>query len=325
MEYATRVRAIRLYAFDGPAWCSLWEQLLLAIGGAPILPRLASVAFCNVWTRQALCPEALALVSPSVRKLYFNVRSPREPLSATDEKTGTLLSRIFEAAPEIEQLRLEALPFPGWLKAPSFRARCSRLRHLEVDPPIHPLDFAVLTELPMLRYLSLSLSRVHAEPSSPTTPPLLTLRSVMTLVIKGPLMGLNWALCAMHLPSMHSLVLEGQGCYGDPVANLAERATECFHAIHRHTSITSLSISVTYTPLESRGFYTCALPAVEDIFEASLLDIIYPLLSLSALRDVSLSFLNDFILISTLSDLGTIAQSWPALEAFHLSISLQHD
>ncbi|KAI1787395.1 hypothetical protein LXA43DRAFT_712467 [Ganoderma leucocontextum] len=45
VEYASRIRAIILFAFDGPAWCRIWEELLSVTDRAPILPKLLSVAF----------------------------------------------------------------------------------------------------------------------------------------------------------------------------------------------------------------------------------------------------------------------------------------
>ena len=251
--------------------------------------------------------------------LNFNIK-PEGPWTRTDERTGPLFSRIFEAAPEIDQLRLRVLPFQRG--TPLFQARRPRLRHLEVDPPLNLVDISALTELPTLQYLSISL--VNLKPGSSTTAPLLTLKSVTTLIVNSRWTALNQALAVMHLPSMRSLVLEGLG-YNESAFNLAKGTIECFRTIPHHTSTTSLSISTKYKPSPDCTGSGNSIWAVEDVFEAPLLDLIHPLLSLSTLCDVSLSFPRFFILVCASSDLRTIAESWPILEAFHLSVSLRRD
>ena len=72
MEYASSIRSITLSASDAPALCDVWDKLLSCIECAPILPNVLSIAFCRISWR-TLTPEPLTLISPSVRKLNFNL------------------------------------------------------------------------------------------------------------------------------------------------------------------------------------------------------------------------------------------------------------
>ena len=134
-------------------------------------------------------------------------------------------------------------------------------------------------------------------------------------------MNVRTVLDILRLPSVGSLSVKGWH-YGDPAVLLAKNATECFRAISRHISVTHLYISTTYGRIPRDYVYGITpLPEVQDAFETPLLDIMHPLLSLSALRDVSLDFPEHFVMACTSSDLHTISKSWPALEALHLLVS----
>ncbi|PIL25752.1 hypothetical protein GSI_11502 [Ganoderma sinense ZZ0214-1] len=280
---------------------------------APILPKLSSVAFCHLM-RQDLCPGAFALISPSVRKLNFSIKSVHA-WPPFDEKLRFVFSRTFDAAPQIEGIRLELLPTR--LGAPLLQAHCSRVRHIEVFPQLDFEDLAALAELPALQHLSVSLD---LKPSTPEVASVLVFKSVTTLAIKGIWTELSRALTAiMRLLVLHSLVVEGWH-HGDPAAELARDATECFRTISGHISVTSLSISTDYGRLPENLNTGCVMYGIADV-EMPLLDFMHPLLSLSALRDVSLSFPVYFNLACTSSDLRAIAESWPALEALHLLVA----
>ncbi|TBU60004.1 hypothetical protein BD310DRAFT_923663 [Dichomitus squalens] len=67
VEYASRVRAITLFAFDGPKQCGLWSELRLAMDGTAILQMLQSLSF----SQRDLTPGVFALISTSVGKLDF--------------------------------------------------------------------------------------------------------------------------------------------------------------------------------------------------------------------------------------------------------------
>ncbi|KAM5530656.1 hypothetical protein V8D89_015677 [Ganoderma adspersum] len=311
--YASRVRAITLFAFDGPAWCGIWEELRSRTGNVPILPNLLSVAFCRKsWA--ALTPGALALISPSVCNLNFNLGNENE-WPVLDEKLRFLFSQCFNTAPKIDQLRLE-LP-PSRFGAPLLQIHCSRIRRLEVYPQIDLESLRILTGLPALQHLSISLVRRDL-PDGNTS---FKLTSVATFVVEGTWLNLSTLLNSVRLPSMHALSVTGWA-YGEPAAELAQGATQCFKTISaRQTSITSLSVSASSGRMPPRrGCVMRRIPLVKDTFEAPFLDIVGPLLSLSALRHLSLWLPGYFDLECTAADLRAVAESFPAIETLHLRI-----
>ena len=313
MEYALRVRSITLFSFDGPSWCGIWEDLRSHTGGAPVLPKLLSVAFCHISTR-ALTPGALALISPSVRRLNFNLESACTwpPL---EDKLRCLFSQTFSASPEIEKLRLEL--HPSILGLPLIQTHCSYVRHLEVFPQLSFEELQIITSLPELQSLSISLStQGHTGGASP-----LQLQSITTLFVQGTWPDLNALLENVLLPSLHTLSVTGWD-YGEPAAELANAATQCFHTIStRHPSLSSLTVSVTpgRTP-SSRSCVAYGFPTVKDTFKGALLDLVHPLLSLSSLRTLSLGFPSYFDITCTSADWRAVAESLRALEAFHLRV-----
>ncbi len=314
MEYASRVRSITLFSFDGPAWCGIWEQLWSHTEGAPILPKLLSVAFCHISTG-ALTQGALALISPSVRRLNFNLGSACSwpPL---DAKSRCLFSRCLNSAPEIEKLRL-GVP-PSILGPPLLQMHCSYVRHLEIFPQLDLEELQLLTALPALQSLSISLSSMlgHARVT-----PSLPLESVTTLMVEGAWADLDVMLGATLLPLIHTLSVTGWD-YGEPAVSLAKGATQCLHTISaKHVSISSLSVSAApgRVPL-SRGSSHFGAKLVTDKFGGRLLDLVRPLLSLSALCSLSLGFPSYFDIACTSADWRTVAESLRALEVFHLRI-----
>ena len=307
-----------MFAFDGPAWGRIWGELRSRTDGAPILPSLLSVAFCRIST-QALNSDAFALISSSVRKLNFNI----DPYGGhiLDEKLRCLFSRSFRCSPEIDNLRLE-LP-PSRVGPSLLRTHCSRIHRLEVFPQIDLDELRLLTELPALQHVSISLPRQTIHDTSPP----FTLPSVSTLVVGGPWTNLSTLLDTVRLPSLHTLSLTGWA-YGDPAASLAQGATQCFRALSESAtgkllSLTSLSISASDGRLPpQRGCVVYSVPRVTDTVEVSFMDLVHPLLSsrsLAGLRRLSLALPSYFDLTCTAADLRAVAESFAALEAFHLS------
>ena len=317
VEYASRVRTITLFAFDGPAWCGMWEELQSRTGNAPILPKLLSIAFCKIsWSVPT--PGAFALIqSPSVRNLNFNL-GDGDSWPARDEKLRCLFSQSFHSAPEIDQLRLQ-LP-PSRLGSPLFQTNCSCIRRLEVDSQLDLEGLLILTELPVLQHLSISLVREDMIPDAHTS---FTFTSVTTFIVAGTWTNLSTLLGTVRLPSMHTLSVTGW-TYGEPAAELAQGAIQCFKTMSaRQTSITSLFVSESYGRFPpAQGCTAIGYPIlpVKDTFEAPFLDVVRPLLSLSALRHLSLKLPSYCDLTCTASDLRAVAESFPALETFHLPI-----
>ena len=227
-----------------------------------------------------------------------------------------MFSQSFTSAPAIDHLRLE-LPLSR-LGSPLLQTHCSRLRYLEVVPLLDLDGLRVLTELPALQHLSISLS----SQDFPATNASLTLKSVTTLVVGGIWTNLAVFFTIVRLPSMHTLSMAGWE-YGDPAAELASVATHVFHTLAtRYPSITSLSISATpgYVPPPVGCVYEGVKLVPDTVADACLLDLVRPLLALAALRHLSLTFPSYFDIMCTEADLRAIAEAFTSLEAFHLEI-----
>ena len=279
---------------------------------APILPKLLSVAFCHFAPR-ALNPGAFALISPSVRNLNLNIDN--DGWRELDKKLLSTFTRSFSAAPDIEKLRLEF--HPSGLGSSLLQTHCSRLLHLEVFPLLDFDDLRLLAELPALQHLSISLSKEDFPAASAS----LAFNCISTLAVEGPWANLNALFATTRLPSMHTLSLTGWE-YGEPAAELAKAATECFRTLAtQYPSLTSLAVSATDGRAPpSRGCVVYGIPIVDAAFAASLLDIVHPLLALSALRSLELGFPSYFDIVCTEADLRAVAEAFPALEAFHLRV-----
>ena len=199
MEYASRVRSVTLFSFDGPAWCGIWDELLSRTPRAPILPNVFSIAFCRIsWW--ALTPGALALILPSVCGLNFNL-GDEFAWPALDENLRCLFSQSFTSAPEIDHLRLG---FPlSHLGSPLLKIHCSSLRRLEVAPQVDFEYLRILADLPALQHLSVSLSRENF----PAGYSSFTFKSVTTLIVEGTWVNLCSLFDTIRLPSMHTLCL----------------------------------------------------------------------------------------------------------------------
>ncbi|TBU60054.1 hypothetical protein BD310DRAFT_848383 [Dichomitus squalens] len=286
-QYASYVRAIILFAFDGPRWSKLWEKLRSSIDGAPILPGLSSVSFCCFSSRE-ITQGIFALISHSA----------------------------FRAGPGITTLRL-ALP-PSTLGPSLLRNHCSYLRHLQVTPRVNVDDLRLLDDLHALEHLSISLS-------SDLRPLHLTLPSLVTLVIAGHWKDMCILLDTMRLPSMQMLSMTGwEGAQGEADVSATELVTgaiQCFSAISTwHPSITSLCVNSTHTPVEPRGCVVPYLPQVVAPFNGRLIDTIRPLLALRALRYIAIRLPSYFGVVATASDGALMADAWRNLEELHLDV-----
>ncbi len=187
-----------MFAFDGPAWYGIWEELRSRTGGAPILPKLLSVAFCCIsWLTPT--PGVVALISPSVCKLNFNL-GDEYARPELDAKLRILFSQAFNSAPEIDQLRLE-LP-PSHLGPHLLKSYCFRIRSLEVDPQLDFEGLQPLTELPALQHLSISLSMQNLG-YFPEASSSLTLKFVTTLEVGGTWIDLSTASCVGSIARPH--------------------------------------------------------------------------------------------------------------------------
>ncbi|TBU60045.1 hypothetical protein BD310DRAFT_923761 [Dichomitus squalens] len=128
VEYASRVRAVALFIFEGPKWSRLWDELQSAAGGITILPMLYTVTFCEVGSRRAVTPGIFALIPPSVGKL-------RLPLP------------------------------PSRLDSSMIRTYFPHIRYMDVQPECGVEDVRMLAGFPTLRCLSISVSFAVLSPN----------------------------------------------------------------------------------------------------------------------------------------------------------------
>ena len=278
----------------------------------PILPKLLSVSFRDVPTR-ALSPGALSLISPSVRKLNLDI--DLDGWTQWDEKFRCIFTQSFNAAPEIEQLRLAS--HPSILGLPLLQTHCSRLYQLEVFPPLDLDSLRLLTELPALQHLSISLSREDF----PGINPAIIFLSVTTLDVEGTWVNLGVMLETIRLPSIHTLFIRGWN-YSERAAELAKAATQCFCTLAaKQPFLTRLSVcAIDGRVPPSHGCVVGCVEHVPDAFEATLLDIMNPLLALSTLRHLDLGFPSYFDIACTAADLRAVAEAFPVLETFDLGV-----
>ena len=235
---------------------------------------LQSVSLCSI-TENALSPGAFALIHSSVRRVYFPFKSYVRPLGI-DERFTSVFSRTCLAAPHVAELHLAFPPYR--LGSALIQTHCSSVHHIQVDQPLDMKNISLLTQLPSLQYLSISLIPL------PSPGPTLTFSSLATLVLSGPWSDLSTLLETLRLPSMRTLSVTAHE-KGKTAAELATGTIQCFQTIASlHPSITSLTVS-TATPVRPWNFgYTMPyIAVVKDRFEGQLIDIFHPLLSLNAL------------------------------------------
>ncbi|TBU23293.1 hypothetical protein BD311DRAFT_768733 [Dichomitus squalens] len=128
VEYASRVRAVALFIFEGPKWSRLWDELQDATGGITILPMLYTVTFCEVRYRRTVTPGIFALIPPSAGKL-------RLPLP------------------------------PSRLDSSMIRTYFPHIRYMDVQPECGVEDVRMLAGFPTLRCLSISVSFAVPSPN----------------------------------------------------------------------------------------------------------------------------------------------------------------
>ncbi|PIL25775.1 hypothetical protein GSI_11525 [Ganoderma sinense ZZ0214-1] len=296
--YASRVRAIALFPFDGPKWCELWQELVSRLGPRPLLPNLQSVSL-NAISPHELTASAFLLVSPSVTTLHFAFKHDILGVHAA-------LPRVSDRAPAIDTLRLSVVPWEG------MNAHCPRLRHISVLPPLDGRRLEYLAQFSGLRSLSISLSDAFALTDQ------LALPSLNALHVKGKWPCLTGMLTATHAPNLSVLALEAWEA-GTPAQQVAKHATDCIRAISaKHSeSLTSLTVQASYGRAPSPSSVR-SVHMVPDAFEGSILDIARPLLALHGLRTLALVLPDCLDLDCPSGDLRAMAEAWRGLEELHV-------
>ncbi|KAM5540945.1 hypothetical protein V8D89_005256 [Ganoderma adspersum] len=298
-EYASHVRAITLFALDGPKWCELWQELVPRLSGRPLLPHLQSMSLKAI-SPLVLTDGAFFLMTRSVTTLNFAFKHDGHRVHST-------LHRAFDHAPTIENLRLSVGPWD------SMHDHCHSIRRVSIVPQVDPRQLQYIVKFADLRSLSVSLSDTFVLTDE------LPLPSLETLDVKGDWPCLADLFTFTRAPNLRTLILEAWEP-GTTAQQVAQYATECIHAIStNHTSLTSLTVHASYgcTPLVG-GCVARSIPIVEDTFEGSLLDIARPLLALHDLRTLTLSLPDYLDLDCSSEDLRAMSEAWRDLEALHV-------
>ncbi|TBU40529.1 hypothetical protein BD309DRAFT_967292 [Dichomitus squalens] len=303
-EYVSYVRAITLFAFDGPKWCELWTEMLPLLDGAPLLPSLESVSFCNI-SKRALTPSAFLLIAPSVSKLDFTFNVYPD----TQSLIYSAFVLAFDHAPTIEKLRLLEQPWKD------MHTRCPRVRHLEVIYQVNPTGLNYIAEFPALQNLSVSLHNIFSIGDDVSFPQLRVLKA------GGIWAELDFFLRSIRCPELRELSLEAWQS-GASAHQMAEDASQCLQAVASyHPSLKGLSVRTTFGPPPPAG--TCVarmIPTVQDTFQGSILGVIRPLLTLRRLRKLSLSLPDYFDVECADTDVLLMSESWRNIEELHIDI-----
>ncbi|PIL25795.1 hypothetical protein GSI_11545 [Ganoderma sinense ZZ0214-1] len=320
VEHVSRVRAITtLFAFDGPAWCTIWEELLAVTDHAPVLPKLQSVAFCY-FSSTALNTAAFSLLSPSVRKLNLNIDN--EDWSESDVKICGIFTHSFGAAPEIEKLQLEC--HPSGLGLSLLQTYCSHLHRLEVSLPLDLEAMQLLVQLPALQYLSISLTQWDFSETSLSfafkgnweTPGLpVIFAELCSLAISCSELRLGVVdplLTHVEFPRLQSFSLSEKHIEFNNVSEKFPSHLRTGILLAKCPSLTAFAWTSTHIWDPHTGYRGGHRASI-----APLAQLVSPLLSHRTLRRFSVQ-LNGPLVPYTPADFCAFAAAWPDLETFHL-------
>ncbi|TBU60076.1 hypothetical protein BD310DRAFT_359418 [Dichomitus squalens] len=286
----------------GPfARSAIWQDLASLMDGAPALPRLTSVFLIGRFARthssapSSLNLGCLALIHSSVRE----VRLQLSPWAQDQDALQRLMSRIFTSAPDLESLR--SVYSPESLGHPGFLTHFPHVHHVTIDVELHSGDLRNLARLPALRHLSIFLPSLCSDR--------VVFPSVTHLCVRGLWESISDSLESAHIPQLRSLSISTG-------TEDAQSLTDTSRLLH--------VIVTAYATLERLSIYIDAcdhivyledvnLPPLEPRPAGRLADVIQPLLSLRALRNVSLCF-EGYDLEYTSDDVQAFSEAWPRLE-----------
>ncbi|TBU36482.1 hypothetical protein BD309DRAFT_975657 [Dichomitus squalens] len=306
-QYAAYVRKISLYPFRPFARSAIWQDLATLMDGAPALPRLTSVFLIGRFARthssapSSLNLGCLALIHSSVRE----VRLQLSPWAQDQDALQRLMSRIFTSAPDLESLR--SVYSPESLGHPGLLTHFPHVHHVTIDVELHSGDLRNLARLPALRHLSIFLSSLSSER--------LAFPSVTHLCVRGLWESISDSLESAHIPQLRSLSISTED---------AQSLTDTSRLLH--------IIATAYATLERLSIDIHAydhivlledvnLPPPEPRPAGRLADVTRPLLSLRALRNLSLRF-EGYDLGYTSDDVQAFAEAWTRLEEIRLDFGV---
>ncbi|KAH9914064.1 uncharacterized protein BXZ73DRAFT_106709 [Epithele typhae] len=302
-EYANQVRKINL---DTVVWNfgpSLWSDLLPSMDGEPILPRLLSV---RVTIKNMVGPSSrsgignLPLLSPTVKDMTL-VATNRHPVSASSFSAA--IKALFTSCPNVEQLSL-----PYWVDL-QLTQHLPNLRRLNMDRHLwSAAHLSSLTSALVLDHLTFMICTESAR-----TP--FTQASLADLGIGGEWENIHDFIDDTNLPAVRSLstsspLHRSSDALRDFPALLTLIPSRLPHLTKLH-----LHAAPNMVP-EQRAFGRP--PPVLPFHPNALHELLKPLFSLRDLVDFKLN-LEDLVLRYSSNDLRSIAATWPALHALHIT------
>ncbi|KAI0702803.1 hypothetical protein C8T65DRAFT_831089 [Cerioporus squamosus] len=309
-EYALRVRSITLSPFKTTRELSIWNELVPALRGAPVLPALCTIdlVFQRRQPREGRAPllplvnnprrGVLWLITPTVHHLYLSIpHRVSDSVAILTERE--ILREACKAAPDLEELRL----FLPWSMEFDFLRSHERLRAIEIDRLPNTDALEPLSTLPNLEFLSLSIEVASSIP--------LTFNRLRELELRGLWPELALFLDQTDLPQLDSLSTNVTLDQYEP-AQLIPQCAAYFRTLSsKHAHLTTLRVSCRPITPFHHG------PRKPTPTGGPLSAVVEPLLSLHELRDVSLVF-EGFLFPYSSSDILSFAESWPSLESFRL-------
>ena len=314
-DYATRVRSITL---DPCAPREVWFHLVALLGGDPVLPALRKAIFSQVSniTRDGLASvyhvfnnpshNSLWLISPSVRELSVSI-SDRRPYQTVVSVVRFIVRMACHMTSHLAKLHVLT---PWDINLDCLRGHGS-LREVEIGTVAETSALEVLTSLPSLEVLSLSL-----EQSSSTY---LVFDRVRMLALKGSWPHVTSFLDQTGLPRLYSF--SATVIHSVPTTLILECA-DCFRTLSDKHSTQLAVLHVKCDLVPTLPMYHSRLAREPAPTDGTLSAMVEPLLSLHNLRDVSLVF-QSFLFPYSSSDMQSFAEAWPNLETLRLEFSTQ--
>ncbi|TBU31046.1 hypothetical protein BD311DRAFT_795777 [Dichomitus squalens] len=299
-QHASYVRKINLDPFQSPARSAIWKDIASLIGDIHVLPQLHTVYVGEqVFPRRSRALSSdnlgcLSLIHPSVREVQL--RYSQWDHADTRKR---VMAQIVTAAPNLESFHSRYSP--AGLGHPGLLTHFPHLRDITIDTKIHSGDLQDLARLPVLRDLSIVVTSLC---SCGIVSPSLTHRCV-----ERPWKSNGGPFESALAPQLRSLsihtLLENTLLVAD--------ASRLLHRISAaHTMLEKLSL---YVHLSWTGDPAPSPNA--PVGAARLAAIAEPLLSLRALRSVSLRF-EGYDLEYASQDVQAFSAAWPRLEELDL-------
>ena len=241
---------------------------------------------------------ALRLLNPSVRELSMRFDRMR---MEDESKLKASFSYALSAAPNLEKLCIVVVRWPP-VDLDSLPQSNPRLRHLKIDAKAHPRHLASIASLPDLEHLSIRLGGLVNDNMR-----FECLRSLAIVSDYG-----------LGIPHLHALIT----CLDAPQLHRFSIESEYSHEPLGNQLRFFVPLSSGRFPFLQAFHWRCGQLGDKDP-DATLTELIEPLLFLQTLREVSLDFAGPIVPYSS-ADFSKMAEAWPDLESFGLDAYVSH-